>query len=141
MIKSLNIMIKPSSSNCNMQCKYCFYRDISNKRIKKSHGFMDSKLLEIIVQKTLKEAEEECTFAFQGGEPTLVGIDFYKKLVEYEQKYNQKNIKIKNVIQTNGLVIDEEWAHFLAQNNFLIGISLDGPKDIHDLYRVMIYIE
>lgn len=56
--------------------------------------------------------------------------------MEYEQKYNQKNIKINNVIQTNGLLIDEEWAHFLAQNNFLVGISLDGPKDIHDLYRV-----
>ena len=94
MIKSLNIMIKPSSSNCNMQCKYCFYHDISNKRIQKSYGFMNFKLLEIIVQKALKEVEEECTFAFQGGEPTLVGIDFYKKLLEYEQKYNQKNIKI-----------------------------------------------
>jgi len=97
---------------------------------------MNFKLLEIIVQKALKEVEEECTFAFQGGEPTLVGIDFYKKLLEYEQKYNQKNIRINNAIQTNGLVIDEEWAHFLAQNNFLIGISLDGPKGIHDLYRV-----
>jgi len=136
MINSLNIMIKPFSSNCNMQCEYCFYHDISNKRIQKLYGFMNFKLLEIIVQKALKEAEEECIFAFQGGEPTLVGIDFYKKLLEYEQKYNQKNIKINNAIQTNGLVIDEEWAHFLAQNNFLIGISLDGPKDIHDLYRV-----
>jgi len=136
MINSLSIMIKPSSSNCNMRCNYCFYNDISDKRAKKSYGFMNFKLLEIIVQKALKEAEEECTFAFQGGEPTLVGIDFYKKLLEYEQKYNQKNIRINNTIQTNGLVIDEEWAHFLAQNNFLIGISLDGPKGIHDLYRV-----
>lgn len=136
MIKSLSIMIKPSSSNCNMQCEYCFYHDISNKRMQNSYGFMNFKLLKIIVQKALREVEEECTFAFQGGEPTLVGIDFYKKLLEYEQKYNQKNIKINNVIQTNGLVIDEEWAHFLVQNNFLVGISLDGPKDIHDLYRV-----
>ena len=136
MIKLLNIMIKPSSSNCNMQCKYCFYHDISNKRIQESYGFMNFKLLEIIVQKALKEVEEECTFAFQGGEPTLVSIDFYKKLLEYEQKYNQKNIKINNAIQTNGLVIDEKWAYFLAQNNFLVGISLDGTKDIHDLYRV-----
>lgn len=136
MIKSLSIMIKPSSSNCNMQCEYCFYHDISNKRMQKSYGFMNFELLEIIVQKALKKIEEECTFIFQGGEPTLVGIDFYKKLVEYEQKYNQKNIEINNAIQTNGLAIDEEWANFFAQNHFLVGISLDGPKKIHDLYRV-----
>jgi len=136
MINSLSIMIKPSSSNCNMQCEYCFYYDISNKRIQKSYGFMNFELLEIIVQKALKEVEEECTFAFQGGEPTLVGIDFYKKLLEYEQKYNQKKIKINNAIQTNGLDIDGEWANFFVQNNFLVGISLDGPKKIHDLYRV-----
>ena len=136
MINSLSIMIKPSSSNCNMQCEYCFYRSISKKRIRESWGFMNFELLERIVQKALNESLDVCTFAFQGGEPTLVGIDFYKKLLEYEQKYNQKNIRINNAIQTNGLVIDEEWAHFLAQNNFLIGISLDGPKGIHDLYRV-----
>lgn len=136
MINSLNIMVKPSSSNCNMRCKYCFYCSISRKRIHQSWGFMNFELLEKIVQKALNEAEHACTFAFQGGEPTLVGIDFYKKLLEYEKKYNKKNIKINNAIQTNGLVIDEEWARFLAQNDFLVGISLDGTKDIHDLYRV-----
>lgn len=135
MIKSLSIMIKPSSSNCNMQCEYCFYHDISNKRIQKSYGFMNFKLLEIIVQKALKEVEEECTFAFQGGEPTLVGLEFFRKLIQYETKYNQNNIKINHAIQTNGLKIDQEWAHFLAKNQFLVGISLDGPKSLHDLYR------
>lgn len=78
MIKSLSIMIKPSSSNCNMRCEYCFYHDISNKRMQKSYGFMNFKLLEIILQKALKEIEEECSFTFQGGEPTLVGIVFIK---------------------------------------------------------------
>lgn len=130
------IMIKPSSSNCNMQCEYCFYHSISEKRIHKSWGFMNFELLETIVRKALNEVEDACTFAFQGGEPTLAGLDFYKKLVEYEQKYNQKNIEINNAIQTNGLAIDEEWANFFAQNHFLVGISLDGPKKIHDLYRV-----
>jgi len=135
-MKRLTMMIKPSSSNCNMHCRYCFYRSISEKRIHQSWGFMNFELLEKIVQKALNEAEYACTFAFQGGEPTLVGIDFYKKLVEYEKKYNQRNIEINNAIQTSGLVIDEEWARFLAQNDFLVGISLDGPKKIHDLYRV-----
>lgn len=129
-------MIKPSSSNCNMRCEYCFYYSISEKRIHKSWGFMNFELLETIVRKALNEVEDICTFAFQGGEPTLVGLDFYKKLVKCEQKYNQQNIEINNAIQTNGLAIDEEWAHFLAQNHFLVGISLDGPKKIHDLYRI-----
>lgn len=119
-----------------MRCRYCFYNDISNKRAQRSYGFMNVDLLEIIVRKALNEVEDACTFAFQGGEPTLAGLDFYKKLVEYEQKYNQRNIEINNTIQTNGLAIDEEWAHFLAQNHFLVGISLDGPKKIHDLYRI-----
>jgi len=136
MIKSLSIMIKPSSSNCNMQCEYCFYHDISNKRIQKSYGFMNIKLLEIIVQKAVKEVEEECTFAFQGGEPTLIGLEFFQKLIQYEQKYNQKKIKINHAIQTNGLKINQEWTRFFARNNFLVGVSLDGPKSIHDLYRV-----
>jgi len=136
MMNSLSIMIKPSSSNCNIRCEYCFYRSISKKRIHESWGFMNFELLERIVQKALNESVDVCNFAFQGGEPTLVGIDFYKKLIEYEQKYNKKNIEINNAIQTNGLVVDEEWARFLAQNDFLVGISLDGPRKIHDLYRV-----
>jgi len=136
MIKSLGVMIKPSSSNCNMQCKYCFYHDISNKRIQKSYGFMNFELLEIVVQKALKEVEEECTFVFQGGEPTLISLEFFQELIQYEQKYNQKKIKINHAIQTNGLKTNQEWAHFFARNHFLVGVSLDGPKYIHDLYRV-----
>jgi len=119
-----------------MQCEYCFYHDISNKRIQKSYGFMNIKLLEIIVQKALKEVEEECTFAFQGGEPTLIDLEFFQRLIQYEQKYNQKKIKINHAIQTNSLKIDQEWANFFARNHFLVRVSLDGPKSIHDLYRV-----
>ena len=135
MAKSLNVMIKPSSSICNMRCSYCFYNDISDKRAKKSYGFMNFDLLEIIVQKAFTETEQEVTFAFQGGEPTLVGLDYFQRLIQYEKKYNYKNIKINHAIQTNGLLIDQEWAYFLAKNQFLVGISLDGPKLIHDLYR------
>jgi len=97
---------------------------------------MNFELLEIIVQKALKEVEEECTFAFQGGEPTLIGLEFFQRLIQYEQKYNQKKIKINHAIQTNGLKIDQEWARFFVRNHFLVGVSLDGPKSIHDLYRV-----
>ena len=118
-----------------MRCRYCFYHDVSNKRAQRSYGFMNVDLLEIIVQKAITETQEEVTFAFQGGEPTLVGLDYFKRLIQYEQKYNQKNIKINNAIQTNGLKINQEWAHFLAKNHFLVGISLDGPKSLHNSYR------
>jgi len=135
MVKVLSVMIKPSSSNCNMRCSYCFYHDISNKRAQRTYGFMNVNILEIIVQKAFTEAEQEVTFAFQGGEPTLIGLDYFENLIRYEKKYNQRKIKVNYAIQTNGLLIDQEWAQFLAKNHFLVGISLDGPKSIHDIFR------
>jgi len=119
-----------------MQCSYCFYHDISNKRAQKSYGFMNVDLLEVIVQKAFTEVEQEVTFAFQGGEPTLVGLDYFQRLIHYEKKYNQKKLKVNHALQTNGLLIDAKWANFLAKNHFLVGISLDGPKSIHNSFRI-----
>ncbi|NLK68021.1 MAG: anaerobic sulfatase maturase [Clostridiaceae bacterium] len=132
----LNLLIKPSSGNCNLSCKYCFYQSITENRNVKSYGMMSIDLLEELVIESLKYADKYCTFAFQGGEPTLVGLDFYEKLIKFQKKHNSKNIQITNSIQTNGMVIDNNWSKFFAQNNFLVGISLDGPKDIHDVNRV-----
>jgi len=136
MTANLNIMIKPASSICNLSCKYCFYHSLSEKRLKRSYGYMDIDLLEKIVKKGLTYAGDTCTFAFQGGEPTLAGLKFYKKLIEFELKYNFKNLLIINAIQTNGINGDEEWAKFLSENRFLVGISLDGPREIHDTNRI-----
>jgi uncharacterized protein len=97
---------------------------------------MDTETLEALVKRALEYADVNCTFAFQGGEPTLAGIDFYKKLLEFEEKYNSKKIHIEHALQTNGMLIDAAWAKFLADNKFLVGLSLDGTKDIHDLSRV-----
>lgn len=97
---------------------------------------MSTDTLEELVRKSFDYAEGACTFAFQGGEPTLSGLNFYKSLIEFQKKYNTKGVQVYNAIQTNGLVIDEQWAEFLAKNEFLTGISLDGPKDIHDMNRV-----
>jgi len=97
---------------------------------------MSTETLETIVKNALLYADISCTFAFQGGEPTLVGLDFYKKLIEFEKKYNFKNVQINNAIQTNGIIIDDKWVKFLSKNEFLAGLSLDGPKDIHDAYRI-----
>ncbi len=134
-MQHISLLIKPASGNCNLRCKYCFYHDIISKREKENYGIMPISLLEKIVKKALSEAEEMCTFSFQGGEPTLVGLEFYKKLIEFQTKHNKSNIKIENSIQTNGMLIDEDWAAFLAESDFLVGISLDGSQSIHDMHR------
>ena len=132
----INLLIKPASSLCNLRCKYCFYHSIAENRSVPSYGIMDSETAELLVKKALDYAENICTFAFQGGEPTLAGLDFYKNFVQLVSKYNTKNININYAIQTNGIIINEEWADFLARNKFLVGLSLDGPKDVNDVYRI-----
>ena len=87
--------------------------------------------LEEIVKKTLLFADQFCNFAFQGGEPTLIGLDFFRTLITLQEKYNVKKVKISNSIQTNGTLIDEAWAEFLHEHNFLVGLSLDGLSLIH----------
>jgi uncharacterized protein len=92
--------------------------------------------LEKLVVEALDTAEGYCSFGFQGGEPTLRGLDFYKTLVELVKKHNRKGLRINYAIQTNGIKIDEDWAAFLAENKFLVGLSLDGPEEIHNLNRM-----
>lgn len=136
MKKNLNLMIKPSSSKCNLKCKYCFYHSIADARDIKDYGFMKEEVLEGIIKKAISYCGDgACTIGFQGGESTLIVIDFYKKLIELVQKYN-KNTKITYCIQTNGTLLNEEWAKFFKENNFLVGLSLDGTKEVHNLNRV-----
>ncbi len=130
-----SILIKPASANCNMECKYCFYKCLSSHREEYSKGFMKEETLETLVREAIAYADGSLTFAFQGGEPTLAGLDFFQKAVEMQQKYNNKKLQIENTIQTNGLLIDEKWARFLGEHRFLVGLSLDGPKKMHDRYR------
>lgn len=132
----VSVLIKPASSGCNLRCEYCFYHSISEGRSISNYGFMEEETLINLVKKILEYAHEYCAFAFQGGEPTLIGLDFYRRVVELQKEFNHKNLRIENTIQTNGTLIDEEWAKFLAQNNFLVGLSLDGPKEINDGARV-----
>ena len=135
-MKRASFLIKPASGACNMRCKYCFYADVINVREIKNYGMMTVDTLEILVKKALSQVEETVSFAFQGGEPTLVGLEFYKKFIELQKKHNSNKVKILNSIQTNGYIINEEWARFLAENRFLVGLSLDGPKEINDRYRL-----
>lgn len=133
---SLSLLIKPASGGCNMGCRYCFYHDEQLNRDTFSYGFMSEETLETMTRKALAFATRSCAFGFQGGEPTLRGLDFFRKAVELQKKYNVHGAKITNAIQTNGLLIDEEWAKFLHENHFLVGLSLDGTKDVHDLNRL-----
>ena len=129
------MLIKPVSNSCNMRCAYCFYADVSKHREKASYGVMTSATCETLVRKALSYADNFCSFGFQGGEPTLAGLDFYKNLVELQHGYNHKNITVNNNIQTNGYKLGREWAEFFARNRFLVGLSLDGTKRVHDSYR------
>lgn len=128
-------MIKPASGKCNMICEYCFYQDEMKNRTQGFYGIMTDNTLKNVIRKTLLQATSEIIYAFQGGEPTLCGIQFFEKVLKYESQYNKQGITIHNVLQTNGYKIDEKWCEFFKTNHFLIGISIDGTKDIHDYYR------
>lgn len=132
---AITVMMKPSSGMCNMTCDYCFYCDETQKRIQESYGFMSEETLKNIIRKTMINADVSVNYAYQGGEPTLRGIDFFKKAVELQKKYNRKNLQVNNAFQTNGLAIDEEWCRFFVENNFLVGVSIDGISEVHDAYR------
>lgn len=132
----VSIMIKPASGLCNMQCKYCFYKDVAKNRQQESYGIMKLETLEQTIRKTLEHAEGMCSIVFQGGEPTLAGLEFFRKAIEYQQKYNYKKIPICNSIQTNGYELNDEWADFFKENDFLVGLSIDGTQSTHDEYRV-----
>ena len=132
---AISVLIKPSSGMCNMHCDYCFYCDEAQKRLQKSYGFMSEETLKNVIRKTILRAKGAVAYAFQGGEPTLRGIDFFKKAIAYETQYNRYHIQVRNALQTNGYLLDDEWCRFLKENHFLVGLSLDGTKETNDMYR------
>ena len=132
----ITVMLKPASGLCNMRCRYCFYADEMAHRTTESYGIMQPDTLEAIVKRVLAFAQGSCSFVYQGGEPTLAGLSFFEQALEFQKKWNVNRVTIENSLQTNGYAIDEAWAEFFARNHFLVGISLDGPKDIHDANRV-----
>lgn len=133
----LSLLIKPASGSCNMRCKYCFYADEMTHRGEGSVGRMSLETMYALADKALAYADGVCTFAFQGGEPTLVGVEFFQKLSAYVAAHpNPKRVRVHYAFQTNGCLLDEAWAKWFAENHVLVGVSLDGPKEIHDRYRV-----
>lgn len=137
-MKYINFLIKPASSLCQLRCRYCFYEDIAEKREHASMGIMSRETAHLLIDRAYEAAEPGgmIGFAFQGGEPTLAGLDFFRDFVAYANAGKPAAVNIAFSIQTNGMVIDDEWAKFFHDNSFLVGISMDGNKDLHDMYRV-----
>ncbi len=134
--KLSSVLIKPAGPDCNMACTYCFYLEKSKLFSSTRVHRMSEDILEETVKQVLRQGEREVSFGWQGGEPTLMGLPFFRKAVEFQQLYG-KGQSVGNGLQTNGLLIDEEWAEFLGQYKFLIGLSLDGPEHIHNRYRFL----
>ncbi len=128
-------MAKPNGALCNLNCKYCFYTPKKELYPDIKMGMSDEVLESYTRQYINATHIPEITFSWQGGEPTLIGIEFFKKAVKYQEKYKKPGMQINNNIQTNGILLDDEWCQFFRENNFLVGISIDGPKEFHDAYR------
>ena len=143
-MKSLQLLIKPASSLCDLKCKYCFYHDLA------THQALSPKIMSVeTLELTIKRASEYFTNApkdepsylsilFQGGEPTLAGLDYFKQAIAFQKQYfaHLPQVQISNAIQTNGCKLDDELVSFLVANDFFFGISLDGPKALHDAMRI-----
>jgi len=135
-----HVLIKPIGPVCNIACEYCFY--LGKEKLfpykKKTDFRMSEDTLETFVKQYINGqpySTTEVNFTWQGGEPTLRGISFYKKAIDFQNKYRRKGMKITNAFQTNGILLNNDWANFFKDNNFLIGISIDGPEKLHNRFR------
>jgi uncharacterized protein len=131
-----SLLIKPASAVCNLDCAYCFYLDREADPYKALPGRrMTEETLERLVDTFLFYSYPNSVFAFQGGEPTLAGPAFFEKLIALQKQYGRDGQNVSNALQTNGILIDDRWCQIFKEYNWLIGISIDGPEDLHDLYR------
>lgn len=133
---AFHTMLKPSGAQCNIDCDYCFYLHKQDLLQQVKHPRMLDSVLEAHIRQYIEaQTVSEVVFTWQGGEPTLMGIDFFEKVIALQRRYAKPNQVILNDIQTNGLLLDDAWCQFLKHHNFLVGISIDGPKHLHDTYR------
>jgi uncharacterized protein len=130
-----HVLAKPTGAICNLDCKYCFF--LSKQALYPESDFrMADDLHEIYIRQLLESQPQNVTIAWQGGEPTLMGLDFFRRSIELVAKYSRPGQRVEHTIQTNGTRLDDEWCAFFKQHNFLVGLSVDGPRALHDTYRV-----
>ena len=135
-VRRVHVMVKPTGAACNLDCTYCYY--LSKQELlgkPESWRISDELLEEFIRQYFASQNCKEVVFSWQGGEPTLLGLEFFRKVVALEKKYCPPHVRCENDLQTNGTLLDDQWCEFLYENNFLVGLSIDGPKHLHDAYR------
>jgi uncharacterized protein len=135
--RRFHVMAKPAGSACNLDCAYCFYLSKRELPGGPGSGHMSDELLERFVKDYIDSVTgEEVVFSWQGGEPTLLGLGFFEKVVALQKKHAKPGQRVENDLQTNGTLLDEDWARFLKEHRFLVGLSIDGPREIHDHYRI-----
>ncbi|MCK8061700.1 MULTISPECIES: anaerobic sulfatase maturase [unclassified Fusibacter] len=131
---TFHLMAKPAGPACNLNCTYCFYLE-KKKYYNQGKTSMSDRVLKTYIKKYIQsQKRQSVVFTWQGGEPTLLGLDFFRKVVKYQKQFKQNKI-ISNSLQTNGTLINDTWCRFLKKNKFLVGISLDGPEEIHNIHR------
>ncbi len=129
-------MVKPAGAQCNLDCDYCFYLHKEDLLQQPKTPRMADSVLEAHIRQYIEaQTGDEVVFSWQGGEPTLMGIAFFQRVVDYQRKYRRAGQRIENDLQTNGVLLDEAWAAFLKEHGFLVGLSIDGPAELHDKHR------
>ena len=129
-------MVKPSGAECNIDCDYCFYLHKTDLLAHQPHARMSDPALEQHIRQYIEgQTGEQVVFSWQGGEPTLMGLPFFERVVELQGRYAKTGQKVENDLQTNGIALDQQWVAFLKRNNFHVGLSIDGPRELHDTYR------
>ncbi len=132
----MHVMIKATGPVCNLNCGYCYYLSKEKLLTTNSRWRISDETLENFIRQYIEQQNaKEVVFSWQGGEPTLLGLDFFKKVVELQQKYAPSYMRCENDLQTNGTLLTDEWCEFLKEHNFLVGLSIDGPQHLHDAYR------
>ena len=132
----IHVLAKPTGATCNLKCAYCFF--LNKERLYPgSHFRMSDEMLENYISQLIEShRSNKVTVAWQGGEPTLMGVEFYRRAIELQEKYRKPGMTFENTMQTNGTRLNDEWCQFLRKNDFLVGISIDGPRKLHDAHRV-----
>jgi uncharacterized protein len=133
---SFHLLAKPTGAACNLDCAYCFFLD--KELLYPGSGFrMSDELLEQYIRQLIESHRtDQVTISWQGGEPSLMGLDFYRQAMELEEKYRRPGMTFLNTMQTNGTLLNDDWCEFFKEHNFLIGLSIDGPRQLHDIYRL-----
>lgn len=135
--RRFHVMAKPGGSKCNIDCQYCFYLHKEDLLHQPRQPRMDEETLDTFIRSYIEGQDgDEIVFSWQGGEPTLLGIDYFRQIVALQQKHCPPGVNIRNDLQTNGILLNDEWCRFLKEHGFLVGLSIDGPRALHDKYRV-----